>query len=455
MLKKILVISYIFPPIGGAGVQRTLKFVKYMRKYGYEPIVLTVEKGSVPLRDPSLLADIPDGLDVVKASTLEPSYGVKEFISNNKKSFYKKQLEKVARNILIPDPQVLWLPGLIGKVLEIKKSTKDLRLIYVSAPPFSTLVAAVITKKILKLPLVCDFRDEWVGFLHGSSWSGAGERQRLGSRLELLLEKSVIRNSDAVITASPGYVASFREKYGDRAADKTLCITNGFDPDDIPGDEDLEIYRDLFRPGKMNILYMGTLWRATSLTYFLKGLRGLDDPGDINLIIVGRITAQEEEVLDACKDISIKRAGPLPHDQALRLASRADVLLVTLSPIRGSEKIIPAKIFEYMALGKHILAVVPAGDTSSILKDYPGAMILDPEREVEISTGLAGMISKKASTGLPDVRVDMNEHTRDSKTRKLCEVFDRVVAGGCEGLDLAVPGDPEEHITIEQSHRKC
>lgn len=426
--RKVLIISYIFPPTGGAGVQRTVKFIKYLRKYGYEPSVLTVEKGSVPLSDDSLQKDIPEGITVLKAKTLEPSYNVKEFVLEKKGKSWKKYLEKAARSVLVPDPQVLWLPGLFKKLLSLRKDRPD--LIFVTAPPFSSLVAGVLAKYILGRPLVSDFRDEWVGFLAGSSWSDAGKGKRLSFIVEKLMERMVVRKSDAVITASPGYVDSFERKYGVQCRKKVVCITNGYDPADLRFEPGKEPPKGVLSAGKMNVIYMGTVWHSTSLKYFLEGLRKTEFKDSINLVVLGRVTHEEEAILGSYGDLAITKTGYFSHENAVRLASSGDALLVTLSPIAGAERIIPGKVFEYMAMRKHILAVIPEGATSRILNEYSGSIMAAPEDAGKIAAGIRELFLKWSSRANMNIDEDVSRHTRETKAKELCSIFDRILAGG-------------------------
>lgn len=426
--KKVLVISYAFPPTGGAGVQRTVKFVKFMRKYGYEPVVLTVENRSVPLEDDSLSKDIPAGTAILTSRTLEPSYKVKDYIlkEDKKKKSFKRHIERAIRNILIPDPQVLWFPGVIKRLLSLRKERFD--LIFVTAPPFSALVLGVLAKFMLGRPLVSDFRDEWVGFLAGSSWSGAGGGKRASYAIERFLERLVLKRSDAVIAASPGYIKSFSKKYG-RIADKALCITNGYDPADFDFDDPEGDFQSILAKDKFNVVYMGTVWPATSLTYFLEGVKMMRSKDDINIIILGRITSQEEAAIDAFKGLNIRKLGYYHHEKAVKLASRADALLVTLSPIEGAERIIPGKIFECMAMRRRIIAVVPDGSTSEILEGYSGSTIVSPADAVRIAEKCQSLLEAWKKGGLKAVDDDLEKYTRDVKTRALCSVFDRILSG--------------------------
>ncbi len=429
-LGRILVISYAFPPTGGAGVQRPAKFVKYMRNYGYDPTVLTVENPSVPLRDESMSSDVGQHTVVLKARTLEPSYQVKK--NAIAKSGRRLSLATIARSLLIPDPQVLWIPGLVRKVLSLRSDPPD--AIFVTAPPFSTLVAGVFAKSILRRPLILDFRDEWVGWLDGSSWTNLGTRGKMKGKVERRLERFVVDHADAVVAASQGYVDAFARKYPRAPRGKFNVITNGYDPEDLKCMSRKEDFAGTLSEHRFNVLYMGTVFPLTSLRYFLDGVASARAKKDLNIVIAGRITPEEEKVLNSHGDLMIKRLGYMPHAQAIQLAYHADALLLTLSPLEGAERVIPAKMFEYMALGRNVIAILPEGTAAAILKGLSGCVILDPSDKMSIGQAYQSLFDKwRGHTLVPAVN-DVSAHSREKKTEALCALFDKVLCKEGHGL---------------------
>ena len=422
-MKRVLIISHYFPPTGGGAVQRPAKFVKYMRKYGFEPIVLTAENPSVPVRDESMSLDITEDIKVIKARTLEPSYEIKKTVM--KKGKRRFNLETLVRSLLIPDPQVLWIPGFTKKVLSLRKEPLD--LIFTTAPPFSSLVAGVVAKFILRRPLVLDFRDEWVGWLDGSSWTTIGANKGIRARLEKMLEHFIVGHAEAVVSASPGYLEAFERKYPTMPAEKFTVITNGYDPEDFEHNGKKEDYQEILRQNKFNLLYVGTVFPLTSLRYFLKGVSKTEIRKNLNLVIVGRITPDEESILDAHSDISMDRLGYWPHSEAIKLSRHADALLLTLSPLKGAERVVPAKLFEYLALGRTILAVMPQGSASGILGDFPGCNTVDPRDEAAVCRAFQELFEKWQNRSLNPVFSDVSMHSREKKTEALCAFFDKVL----------------------------
>lgn len=150
-MKKVLMVSYALPPVGGAGVQRSTKFIKYLKHFGWEPIVLSVKNPSVPLYDPYLTADIPINTKIFRARTLEPRYKIKKILSErqdaNRYVKAKAEITKWLRNrVMLPDPQVLWWPGLVLSLWKIIKK-ESIDCIFVSAPPFQPSFRLFIWEK--------------------------------------------------------------------------------------------------------------------------------------------------------------------------------------------------------------------------------------------------------------------------------------------------------------------
>jgi hypothetical protein len=172
---------------------------------------------------------------------------------------------------------------------------------------------------------------------------------------------------------------------------------------------------------------MGTVFPLTSLKYFLDGLVSTDTKKDLNLIVAGRIAAEEEDILNSYADLRIRKLGYVPHSDAVQLAYRADGLLLTLSPIKGAERIIPAKIFEYLAAQKHIIAVVPDGQASSILNGLSGCHTVNPKDKADISSVWQNLLQKWKSRTLESITNDCLVHSRKRKTEELCAAFGAIL----------------------------
>jgi glycosyltransferase involved in cell wall biosynthesis len=430
-MRKVLVVAYAFPPVGGAGVQRSTKFIKYLKDFGWEPIVLSVKNPSVPLFDSKQISDIPAQCTVYKAKTFEPQYKLKRIFFDGKKNNRGKRIVKgilkwVKNKLMIPDPQILWWPGLFLSLFKIIKK-ESIDCLFVTAPPFSSLVPVIFVGRLFRIPVVPDFRDEW-GFnrLHMEN----AVRTPFSVILDRILERYVILNCAAFTAATTSYVKSILNKYPTIKQKKGHTITNGYDAEDFLK---LKNGRYLKRNGlRINFLYSGTVWNATSLLPFVKAIKLLvgKNPqiaNKMHIRIIGRVVDQEIHYLkDKQLENLVELTGYIPHDDVLYEMSGSDVLLITLSDLPGADQIIPAKTFEYMATGKHIMAIVPEGETSRLLdKEYGNAIIIDPSKVDLIATRILKLVSHQEWL-MTHNEIDVSKYERKFLTRKLAMVFSLV-----------------------------
>jgi len=427
-MNKVILISYNFPPVGGAGVQRPVKFVKYLREYAWEPIVLTVANPSVPVIDKTLEKDIPPGVQILKARTYEPSYQQKQGFNktqSNATGDMKKILKKVIFQFLLPDLQVLWWPGL---VMTLIKAIRDDRpdCLFVTAPPFSSFVPVVVLGRIFGIPVVLDYRDEWS--FSRNTWENSN-KSWFASIVDSFLERFVISQCAEFTAANASYVNSLNKAYPQYAIGKGTVITNGYDDDDFEIMDTDSTNKDDY---KITLVYTGTVWAATSFEPLITALQSLliklpELETHISLKIVGRIVDNEALLFesDPIKKI-VTLCGYLDHDRVIEELNAADVLLLTLSDLPGAEKIITGKAFEYMASGKHVFAIVPEGETKDLFcSNYDNVTIANPSDIQSIIAGLEMIIED-----IEDIRIKRGKATpqflRRNLTAKLAEVFDTV-----------------------------
>jgi len=429
-MKKALIISYNFPPVGGAGVQRPVKFVKYLRGFGWEPVVLSVSNPSVPVLDVSLLKDIPEGVRVYRARTFEPSYAVKTRVSRAKRGMLAASggvLKKSLSRFLLPDMQILWWPGLLLRLLKVLLRERP-DIVFVSAPPFSSFVPAVFACSLFGVPVVLDYRDEWS--FSRQNWENS-VKTSWAMKVDALLEHYVLGKCRAFVAANQSYVDSIYRTYPGVAKEKGRAITNGYDEDDLDG------LRAPSRGGeKIRITYAGTVWKATSLSTFMAAVEMLfeaDRSGrtaeQVLIDIYGRVLDEERPFLEGskyCKAIGLH--GYLEHKDILKELLTSDVLLLTLNDLPGADRIITGKAFEYMATGKHILAITPKGETSELLrKNYSNLSLVNSFHPEEVMLALRSII-----VSIEQLRTkegdDVSHFSRRNLTGSLCRLFDELAS---------------------------
>jgi len=430
-MKKVAVIAYGFPPVGGAGVQRPAKFVKYLREFGWEPVILTVANPSVPVIDESLLDDLPGDITTYTARTLEPSYARKQGCSQGGAGMVaalKNRIKRIISNCLLPDVQILWWPGLVIRLVELIKNEKP-DCLFVTAPPFSSFIPVVFLGSWFNIPVVVDFRDEWS--FSRATWENAA-KHGLARMTDRFFERYSVSRCSDFTAANGSYVASLRKTYGECAAGKGCVITNGYDESDFNPSPPETAKSD---GAPVTIVYTGTVWTATSLKPFVTALCKVidEDTGArecLRVKVYGRVVGAEQECFhyDSLNGV-VSLFGYCDHQEITREIAHADILLLTLSDLPGAEKIITGKVFEYMATGKHIFGIVPDGETKNIITDnYSNFTVVHPLHTEEISRSLRSLMDS-----IHELRQragnDVSRFSRRKLTGKLAEVFERFYEG--------------------------
>jgi glycosyltransferase involved in cell wall biosynthesis len=436
MAKRILFVAYIFPPTGGAGVQRAAKFVKYLPEFGWHPSVLTVENPSVPLVDDSLVGDIPKQTIIRRAPTWEPAYALKAAVAaegagrraGTPGRLARKFARRIGRMVLQPDPQILWAPQAIrmGKRL-LREHRHD--AIFATGPPFSSfLVGAALSRT--GIPLVLDYRDEWdLAKLYFENqrpdwWSGLVQNR---------MQRRVVRSAHTLLATTRSSAESLekvRKAAGSRA--RVTWIYNGYDPADFP----VRQGNGLAANSRYRLVYTGTLWTLTSAVPLVEAVRRLagqrpDLLAKLELVFVGRRIGPQLDAVEALKRFPCRvvEYPYLPHDEALAVLHSADGLCLLLSDVPGAERVVPAKVFEYFAARRPILAIAPPGELWELLDGHSAAFRFAPSDVEAIADCLASQISGH-SQGLPRPVSFRTHHSFDRRSQagELASLLDTVIA---------------------------
>jgi glycosyltransferase involved in cell wall biosynthesis len=439
--RRLLLVAYQFPPVGGAGVQRVTKFVKYLPRFDWQVTVLTVKNPSVPILDESLLRDIPAETVLARATTWEPDYSVKSLVAGRPnpsartlrtiiRSSVKAAIRRIANGVLQPDPQVLWVPQAIRMGRELLgRQSHD--AILASGPPFSTFLVGQALSEQSGVPLAVDYRDEWD---LSNQYMENRKFGRLASWIQNRQQERVLRAASAVIATTRASTASLKltiQRAGSLA--EASCIYNGFDPDDFsPG-----VAESADRPGgaPFRLVYVGTLWRLTSMAPLGAALRLLADRVPdlghrIKLVVAGRRTPEEQQVLASLQAATgcVEELAYVEHRDAVALMRSADLLLANLADLPGAERVLPAKAFEYLAVGKPILAVTPCGELWDLLKKRAGTALFNPSNAAGIAEFLESCSAGGSSSNPRRVQhVELDGLDRISQCRQLVDVLKRVV----------------------------
>ena len=446
--KRLLLVAYNFPPVGGAGVQRPVKWAKYLGKMGWDVTVLTTLNPSVPVRDESLLADLPTDINIVRARTLEPDYRVKQNLISaqaTSRSFVQT-LKGMARGILKrgvklalqPDPQVLWNPD------AIRAGTRALReqqhdAILVTAPAYSSFYIGAALKRRFGLPLVLDYRDEWD--LSGKYLENA-QQDWVSRVVQSRMQRRLLRRADAVVATTQRSADNLAGKLAElRHRIPTHCIYNGFDAEDFvtPLPETVSPGHgcEVMQPerGTYRLVYTGTLWNLTDIDPLIRSIEHLDSTHPelsrrLELVCVGRKTPDQQAILNRLKNTSARLVSVdyCDHSTALQWLRSANGLCLLLSDVPGADRVVPAKLFEYLATRKDMLAICPGGETADIVRRFFPHGQFNPTQSAPMSQWLQQRLSNVNS---PDVatpdRAALGQYSRESQTQRLAEILDSLV----------------------------
>ena len=381
---RLLLVTYYFPPSGGAGVQRTLKFTKYLRAAGVEPVVLTVEAGAYPSLDPSLAADVPPGVRVVRTRALDP-FGLYGALTGRSRrdavavgsietdSAAQRAALWLRANVFLPDARVGWVPFAARAARRLARAG-EVDAVLTSGPPHSTHLVGLRLQRELRrrgLPWIADFRDPWTGI----NFAGELPMTAAARALDARLERRVLRAADAVVTVSPTWARELEAK-GGLGPGAVRVIENGFDPDDFPPDD---VPPGGAAPGEggaggtFELTHVGSLYGSrdpAALWQAAAALRARGEADGLRIRLVGRVDEAARASLRryGLGDV-VREDGVVSHAEAVRAMRRAGLLFLSIEPVANAAGILTGKLYEYLASGRPVLALGPPdGDAARLLR---------------------------------------------------------------------------------------
>ncbi|MEN8202209.1 MAG: glycosyltransferase family 4 protein [Bacteroidota bacterium] len=373
-MKRVLIITYYWPPSGGAGVQRWLKFSKYLPEYGWQPVIYTPENPEAPVDDPSLLEDIhPDTL-VIKRPIWEPYHLYKRFVGmgsgerinagflkENEKSEKKEGLSVWIRgNLFIPDARKFWIKP-SARFLKKYLKDKPVDAIISTGPPHSMHLIALSLKRSLGLPWIADFRDPWTEI----DFYDQLRLSRRSDRKHKIQENAVLHGADRVVVIGQ----QMAERFKSRNNADARVIPNGYDEADF---SDLPVKNDTC----FTIVHVGALNADRNHPIFWQVIAELiaEDPELAELLkvkLVGKtdVSVQQDIARYGLED-SVEIQAYLPHKQIIPLLQSADLLYLSINNTPNARSIRTGKIFEYLAARRPILGIGPEdGDAATVIRE--------------------------------------------------------------------------------------
>jgi glycosyltransferase involved in cell wall biosynthesis len=402
-MKSVLVVSYHFPPEGGPAVQRVLKFVKYLPEFGYRPVVLTAAH-PLRTRDRSLLAELPPGTTV---------HRVMDWAAWMPHAWRRR---RAGRDF--PDRHVSWKRSAVRAAVRIARKEK-IDLLFSSTPPHSVQLAAAEIAERCRLPWVADLRDEWS---EDPVYCRGAEKRHLET------ERRALAACRAVVTVTPRAADNFRRILGRSVP--AHFLPNGYDPADFPRTKP----RPASAAGRLRILYGGRISakhspRAVFETLRAELRRNPEWRDRLEIRILGG--TGNRNAIRGFEELSkiVEFVPYRPHDECLRMMEEADVLLLLATTAPGSE-ILTGKVFEYMAAGKPIWAVLShRGELSRMLAAYGNAVTGFTSVPGSVASSWRRVASAWAAGRLnrPVRRAAVRRFDRRLQTAALGRIFDGVL----------------------------
>lgn len=409
-MKKVLVIAYHYPPVGGGGVFRTLKFTKYLPQFGFRPYVLTVKNSMYTPKDPTLVKEISPEVKVISTFSFEHRILRASRLLNIDPEWF-----------FITDANLGWLPFAVQAGTKIIRQ-ENIDVIYVTAPIWTSLLIGYVLKGKTHKPLVIDFRDPWTINPYNEPPT------KVHARIENCLERRVLASADYVITVSQPYRQRLTEKYP-FLKNKCEVIMNGFDPDD---------FKDLKRQplqNKFRIGHMGSLYGLRTPKYFLHALQILVQQKphlrkQIEVQFVGNYGKEAPVIVDklGLNDL-VQFIGYIPHEKCLELMVNSHLLLlIVASEDYRTSGIVTGKLFEYLFSGRPVLALASKKSiVANIIQSANAGLVVSSDTEA-IKEAILKFYEQWAE-GKLSATTDMaiiEQYNRKVLTHRLAQIFEKI-----------------------------
>ena len=435
-MKRVLIITYYWPPSGGSGVQRWLKMSKYLPENDWGPVIYTTKNAEYPIVDSSLEKDVAPDLEVIRRPIFEPYDYYKKFLGIKKEETVKmgfiEEKEKkhgwkesislwIRGNLFIPDARCWWVKPSV-RYLKSYLKEHPVDAIISTGPPHSMHLIAMKLKEELGIPWIADFRDPWTEIdyyddLHLTRWA---------DRKHHRLEREVLEKADKVVTVAPDG-AKRLGRLGNR---NVRTIYNGFDRDD-------DAQTPVSISDTFTLTYLGVLSKIQNPEQFWQVLGELVKEDEefskkLKIKLIGQI---DNSVIRSIKEQGLSGYVALspyvPHDQVSEVHRSSTLLLLFLMPDSEprAKGLLTGKLFEYMASGRPILCIGPEdGDAAHILKETHAGQTVNFEDKKKMKEVIKDLYQKYLKNGLPsNESQEVEKYSRRALTGEYGKLLDKTI----------------------------
>jgi len=424
--KKVLIITYYWPPSGGSGVQRWLKFSKYLRDFNIEPVIYTVDNPSYPIKDTSLESEIPLGLEVLKQPIFEPNSFLSIFGNNKKKesagflnpnpTLLGRFFQYVRANYFIPDARKFWIKPSV-KFLSNYLKNNEIDVVITTGPPHSMHIIGLALRDKFKIKWISDFRDPWTEIDYFQQLP----LTKKANKKHHQLEQEVLEKSDMVIVVGETMKKKFLKHNHN-----IEVLTNGFDSYENSLTIELDSNFSITHVGLMNADRNPTiLWEVL---YEISS-ENIDFKNNLRIKFIGKIDDTVIQDIQVFNTNNIVRIPYLDHDEVRKYQASSQVLLLSINHVPSAKGIITGKIFEYLQAKRPILGIGPEdGDAAAILKKTNAGNIVGFNNKVELKAAVLKLYKDFKEEKLFVKSINIEQFHRKNITRQLAQVIKKVVS---------------------------
>ena len=424
--KKVLIITYYWPPAGGSGVQRWLKFSKYLRGFEIEPVIYTIDNPSYPILDKSLESEIPKDLEILKQAIFEPNSMLSFFGRNNKKesagflnpnpTFFGSIIQYIRANYFIPDARKFWIQPSVN-FLSNYLENNHIDAIITTGPPHSMHLIGLELKKKLGIKWISDFRDPWTEIDYFQQLP----LTKKATKKHQDLEQEVLINSDMVVVVGE----TMKEKFL-KHTKRIKVLTNGFDTIEDLSTQKLDEKFSITHVGLMNSDRNPTiLWEVLNEI----SNTNLNFKNDLRIKLIGKLDDAVIQDLKVFDHNTIETIPYLDHKDVGKYQASSQILLLSINEVPSAKGIITGKIFEYLQAKRPILAIGPEdGDAAMILKNTNAGTIIGFKNKTVLKATILNLYKDYKEGVLFVKSINIEQYHRKNITSQLAEVIKKVVS---------------------------